>query len=60
MYKTKKRIVKTLKAIVLLALIAALIVVLTPYVNDRRLSANLFRFAPACIVFTVVSVVLKK
>lgn len=60
MYKTKKRIVKTLKAIVLLALIAALIVVLTPYVNDRRLSASLFRFATACIVFTVVSVVLKK
>ncbi|MDO4507038.1 MAG: SpoIIE family protein phosphatase [Spirochaetales bacterium] len=60
MYKTKKRIVKTIKAFILLALIAALIVVLTPYVNDNRISANLFRFATACVVFTVFSVVLKK
>lgn len=60
MYKTKKRIVKTLNTIVLLVLVGILIYFLTPYVNDRRMNAVIFRFISACAVFTVFSVALSK
>ncbi|WP_407400421.1 PP2C family protein-serine/threonine phosphatase [Treponema sp.] len=58
MYKTKKRIVKTVSGIITLILAAVIILLITPYVNDRRPNAALFRFITACVVFTVITVVL--
>ncbi|MCQ2241627.1 PP2C family protein-serine/threonine phosphatase [Treponema sp.] len=60
MYKTKKRIVKTIKGILTLILVAIIIFLITPYVNDTRQYSAVFRFVTACVVFTVISVVLSK
>ncbi|MBQ0040169.1 MAG: SpoIIE family protein phosphatase [Treponema sp.] len=60
MYKTKKRVVKTITAIIVLVVLALLIRVVSPYVSDKRPYAAVYPFLTACFVFCVINIVVSK
>lgn len=60
MYKTKKRIVKIISAVIVMVFMALLVVAVTPYVYDGRPKVALFPFVTASLVFCVINIAFSK